>query len=140
MRTIKSCGVVVFRREPELSFLAMKLANRFDFPKGHIEPGETEIACALRELREETGIGRDQVRLVDGFRCTTRYLVRSRRHGGELLEKTVVYFLGWVVGEPTINPTEHDGYEWVPWPPGRSLGFKALDEVLAAVGQHLRIA
>jgi 8-oxo-dGTP pyrophosphatase MutT (NUDIX family) len=137
MRTVKSCGVVVFRREPELSFLTMKLANRFDFPKGHIEPGETEIECALRELWEETGIGHHQVLLVEGFRCATRYHVRARRHGGELIEKTVVYFLGWVVGDPAIRPTEHDGYEWIPWPPGRSLGFKALDEVLAAVGQHL---
>lgn len=28
----------------------------FDIPKGHIENGETPIQCAVRELKEETGI------------------------------------------------------------------------------------
>lgn len=137
MRTIKSCGVILFRREPRLAFLTMRQAHRVDFPKGHIEPGESELECALRELQEETGIGPEQVRLAEGFRCVIRYPVRSRRSAGRLYEKTVVYFLGWVQGEPAIRPTEHDSYEWVPWPPPQSLGFKALDEALAAVGQHL---
>ncbi len=139
MRTVKSCGVVVLRREPELALLLMRLSTRVDLPKGHIEPGETELQCALRELWEETGIAESQVRLVEGFRCATKYHVRAKRLGGELVEKTVVYFLGWVVGEPTITPTEHDGYEWMPWPPAKSLGFAALDEVMAAVRGHLEV-
>ncbi|MEX1364840.1 MAG: NUDIX hydrolase [Nannocystaceae bacterium] len=30
--------------------------GRWGFPGGHIEPGETAMAAALRELREETGV------------------------------------------------------------------------------------
>ena len=42
MHTITSCGIIVFRRQPELSFLLLKHHNRWDLPKGHVEPGESE--------------------------------------------------------------------------------------------------
>ena len=38
---------------------------------GHVEPNETEIETALRELEEETGIS--QVKLVDNFRYPIKY-------------------------------------------------------------------
>ena len=56
MQQLKSCGVLVFRDEPSLSFLLMEHTQRLDLPKGHVDPGESEIECALRELEEETGI------------------------------------------------------------------------------------
>ena len=33
-----------------------KKQGHWDFPKGHVEDGETELQTALRELAEETGI------------------------------------------------------------------------------------
>lgn len=33
-----------------------KLSEKWSFPKGHIEPNETSLQCALRELYEETGV------------------------------------------------------------------------------------
>ena len=68
MLQVKSCGVIVFRRTPELSFLLMKHSHRYDLPKGHTEEGETEIETALREMWEETGIPRDEVKLDPEFR------------------------------------------------------------------------
>jgi len=60
---VRSSGVIVFRKQPQLSFLLMKHANRWDLPKGHVDPGESDIECALRELDEETGIQRDDIKL-----------------------------------------------------------------------------
>jgi len=37
-------------------YLFIKRYGRWDLPKGHIEPGETPEACALREVTEECNI------------------------------------------------------------------------------------
>ncbi|CAF5149180.1 unnamed protein product, partial [Rotaria magnacalcarata] len=46
LRQVKSCGFFVMRSNQ--SFLLMKHKNRYDLPKGHMEPGETEQQTALR--------------------------------------------------------------------------------------------
>jgi ADP-ribose pyrophosphatase len=55
MRQVKSCGVLLFRRQPEMAFLLLRQHHRYDLPKGHQEKGESDLDCALRELEEETG-------------------------------------------------------------------------------------
>ena len=64
MRKLYSYGVLIVRGEPIDSFLLMRHATRWDLPKGHIDEGETEIQCALRELVEETGITADDICLL----------------------------------------------------------------------------
>jgi predicted NUDIX family NTP pyrophosphohydrolase len=63
---VLSAGVLVFRRRaggvevllvhPGGPFWKNKDAGAWTIPKGLIEPGEDPRACALRELREETGL------------------------------------------------------------------------------------
>ena len=57
-------------------------AGHWGFPKGKIEKGELPIACALRELYEETGIRYSDIRILPGAsteltdkgnNCTTYY-------------------------------------------------------------------
>ncbi len=50
-----SCGVVVVSViERKLRFLLLRAYRNWDFPKGLVEPGETGIEAAIREVREET--------------------------------------------------------------------------------------
>jgi bis(5'-nucleosidyl)-tetraphosphatase len=52
-----SAGVVVVRQERgEWRVLLLRAYNYWDCPKGLVEPGETPLATARREVREETGL------------------------------------------------------------------------------------
>lgn len=134
MHQIKSCGVLVFRREPELSFLLMKHPHRYDLPKGHVEGPESEIECALRELSEETGIPKELVRLEEGFRFVDKYYPKYRRFGNERVEKTLVIFLGWLLEPRPIIVSEHASHVWLPWSPPHNLQRETVDALLHEVG------
>jgi 8-oxo-dGTP pyrophosphatase MutT (NUDIX family) len=51
-----SCGVIVRRRVGELLLCHASGRGYWDLPKGVRDAGETPLAAALRELREETGL------------------------------------------------------------------------------------
>ncbi|MGN6187674.1 MAG: NUDIX domain-containing protein [Conexibacter sp.] len=61
----RSAGILLFRRtggelevllvHPGGPFWARRDAGAWSIPKGEVDPGEDERACALRELEEETG-------------------------------------------------------------------------------------
>lgn len=133
MEAIKSCGVLLFRSEPKRSFLLMRHVNRWDLPKGHVDPGETETQCALRELWEETGIGADAIRLDLTFRYTLDYQVPWRESGGQLRDKQLVVFLAELTKTVEIQLTEHLGYEWFDWNPPHRIQEQTIDGLLAAV-------
>ena len=136
MAEAKSCGVLVVRGDPIREFLLMRHADRWDLPKGHVDAGETEVQCALRELREETGIVAADIELVDGFRFTTQYPVRAKK-SGELYDKTLVVFLARLKRDVPIVVTEHLGYEWFPWNPPHRIQAWTIDPLLAELDQFL---
>ncbi len=52
-----SAGVVLVRRTPPgWRYLMLRAYRNWDFPKGLVEPGETPLAAARREVAEETAI------------------------------------------------------------------------------------
>lgn len=136
-RQVKSCGVVVFRRRPELSFLLMKHATRWDLPKGHVDPGETDLECALREVQEETGIAPDDLELDTNFRFESHYPVQCRRFPGEVADKTLLIYLGWLKQDVDIQLTEHIGFEWFAWAPPHRIQEQTIDPLLAEVAEYL---
>lgn len=138
MPEVRSCGVVVFRREP-LSFLLMRHPTRWDLPKGHVDPGETDVECALRELQEETGIVADDIELDSGFCFETHYSVQDRRFPRQTCDKTVLIYLGWLKRNVEITPTEHPGYEWFPWNPPHLIQQATIDPLLAEVAEYFRV-
>ena len=97
MQTEKSCGAVVFTRQNnEIRYVILRQTNGdYGFPKGHMEPGETERAAALREIREEVGIS---ARILEGFREEIRYPFPNRPD----VTKQVVYFLAEYAGQEIV--------------------------------------
>lgn len=117
-------------------FLLMRHSNRWDLPKGHCDGDESFRETALREMEEETGISPDQVILDPKFQFDLRYQVTYRRHGDQLFNKHVRYFLGKIPEQMDIKVTEHDSFEWLPWNPPHQIQTETIDPLLAAVTQH----
>jgi bis(5'-nucleosidyl)-tetraphosphatase len=139
MKQVKSCGFILFtgnRANSQKSFLLMKHADRYDLPKGHIEPGESDIECALREMNEETGISADAVRVEPGFEYRSIYHPQSARYDNQFIEKTLIIFLGWVDNPIVTTSTEHLGYEWIDWQPPHQIQTQTIDPLLAEVSAY----
>lgn len=102
----KSCGVIPYRvRQGKREYLVLMQTNgSWSFPKGHMEPGETEEETALRELREETGLTA-LVTLDTGVLLEYPLFPYGR--------KQVILFLCEVCGEVTPQETEIMDYRWV---------------------------
>lgn len=135
---LRACGVLLTRGTPVDSFLLMKHADRWDLPKGHVDPGETLVECALRELEEETGIPRQQVQLDSHFEFRQQYQVCYPRTGNRPLWKELVVFLGKLQGEVDIIPTEHLGFQWFDWQPPHQIQAQTIDPLLAELDRFLQ--
>lgn len=137
MLKVKSCGVLVMQDLPQTSFLLMVKPNRYDLPKGHLEPGEDELTCALRELYEETAIPAETIALDPTFRFHEVYQVKNyKRHGGQTVEKTLIIFLGWLQKTIQIKPCEHDDFIWMEWNPPHQIQSRTIDPLLKQVETH----
>ncbi len=82
-----SCGAVVFRKENDvIKYLLIrnKRSAHWGFPKGHIEPGETDEETAIREVLEETGL---RIEILPGFVRKSNYTIQGK------IEKSVSIFL-----------------------------------------------
>lgn len=78
--------------------------GHWSFPKGRMEPEETEGQTALREVREETGVS---VELLPGFRAETVSVKRS-------VGAKTVFFLGKSVsGREHVQKSELAAQKWV---------------------------
>lgn len=103
----KSCGVLPYRENEgrrEYLIVFEQFSQCWSLPKGHMEPGETEIQTALRELREETGL----TAIVQSDRSTSiEYPISPAG------KKQVVFFLGKVSGIPRPREGEIDSFRWV---------------------------
>src|SRR5579872_339760 len=87
-----SAGIVVFRRTPEgPKFLILYHGGTYwNFPKGHIEKEERDLAAALRETKEEAGLGSRDLRLIQNFKAYERF---TFRRNGQNIFKIVIFYL-----------------------------------------------
>lgn len=136
MLKVLSAGILLFRQQPEKSFLLLRSKTRWDVPKGHVEKGESETEAALRELREETGIPAEFVTLDPAYRFETNLKFKAAYMGGKFIDKDYHVYLGSIAEAVEIALTEHDAYHWFPWNPPHRIQKWLIDPLLEAVAQH----
>lgn len=121
---VLAAGVLLWRPAeraggPSAEFLLLRNARHgtWGFPKGHLEPGESLMDAALREVREETGMTVRQEGLAADFADTCIYQVPEKdRRPAEAAQgwKRVVHFLARAPedGREFHRSQEHDEAGW----------------------------
>ena len=95
-----SSGAVLYTEKEGVRYyvLIVEPNGSYGFPKGHIRHGESVKDCALREIKEETGI---DATLIPNFKRTIKYVVL-----GHSL-KQVTFFLGYFdENEQELSPID----------------------------------
>jgi 8-oxo-dGTP diphosphatase len=104
---IRAAGGIVCRQtrsgETEIAVIHRPAYDDWTLPKGKIEPDETAEACALREVREETGL---RCELVRPLGCTA-YVDRRGR------DKVACYWVMEVRGGKFRPGIEVDKMLWL---------------------------
>jgi 8-oxo-dGTP pyrophosphatase MutT (NUDIX family) len=114
-RLERSAGFVIYRTSPQgtAEYLLLDYGRHWDFPKGHLENDENDLAAARRELQEETGI--TDVQVAPDFHHEITYYFRDRKKG--LIRKTVAFFLGetHAKSDAIVLSHEHEAFVFLPF-------------------------
>jgi ADP-ribose pyrophosphatase YjhB (NUDIX family) len=109
------------------SLLLIYRRGVWDLPKGKQDPGEDVRACALREIREEAGLG--EVHALGALGPTVHGYRDDTDAGLRYAVKTTHWFL-METPEADLTPEWSEGIEeaaWVPWGEVRErLGYETL--------------
>jgi len=128
----KSAGAIVFRKEPfdtaqgkqyKIFYLLLHyFSGHWEFPKGHIEAGESEEETVAREVFEETGI--NDLKIIPGYKKYIKYFFRQYkdkvsekdRKAGKTpwIFKLVAFFVAETQIKEIKISSEHKGFVWLP--------------------------
>lgn len=125
-----SAGVIVRDDSgSEPVYLCVRAYSNWDFPKGHVEQGETLLQAAIRELWEETTLTSEDINILGAMAPPVLY-----KKG----KKTAHYFLAdrksdkepFLPINPDLGHPENDEYSWLTMREMRSIFPTRLSIVL----------
>src|SRR5919112_5459083 len=121
----------------EIKYLILNYSyGHWDFPKGNIESGETEIETIRREVMEETGI--NDIKLIDGFRQQIAYKYRKK---SKIVNKTVIYYLAETKSLKVVLSFEHVNFAWLNFSQAlEKLSFDNSKKVLRNANEFLNVS
>jgi bis(5'-nucleosidyl)-tetraphosphatase len=124
----RAAGVVVVRDTPDgMRVLLLRAYRNWDLPKGRLEGEETPLEAAVREVREETGLGRLEFSWGEESIDTEPYA------GGKVV-RFYVARTGEAQVELPVNPdlgrAEHHEFRWVPFEAALKMTVPRLQRVL----------
>lgn len=125
-----SAGIIVFRRTEEgIKFLVLYHGGDYwNFPKGKLEAAERSWQAAFREVREETGLKQNELKLIGDFKEFEKFYFKR---GNEKIFKVVILYLAETKRSQITLSDEHEGYGW--------FTFAQAKKMLARHKDNLRI-
>ena len=94
MSEFRAAGFIVYRRrESGIQYLTLRATKHGEWgpPKGHADPGESDLEAAWRETEEESNLGADDLERNPWFEERIDYRVKKG-------DKTVVFYLAQRTG------------------------------------------
>ncbi|MBU0707206.1 NUDIX domain-containing protein [Patescibacteria group bacterium] len=124
--------IVVNSKNGKVLLLYKKRFGHWEYSKGGIEKGESEVTTARRELKEE--IGTKNIKIDRTFKEIINYSFRAE---GINIKRTVTFFLGFTQDKIKLSG-EHTKYKWCSFNEANKIfnhhNYKML---LKKVEQHL---
>ena len=129
-RIVEGAGGVVLNDEGKVLLIRHRNGT-WVFPKGHVEPGESKVDTAVREVEEEAGV---QAVAIDPRQTWQTEYVNPRREG----RRITWYLLRTNAREAILREAifPHGGF----YPPEEALTMLAFDEDRGTLKQVLRAA
>ena len=116
-KTIVAAGGLVSNNNGEILFIYRR--GFWDLPKGKLDEGETIEACAIREVKEETGITNIQLGKLVG---TTYHEYFDEWKQCEVIKETH-WFAMHVTGIQTFVPQQEEDIEDIRWVAPKDMGI-----------------
>lgn len=135
----RAAGLVIFRclRDCRTKFEYLLLQTSYGKhhwtpPKGHVDPGESDLQTALRETEEESGLGADSLELMTDIKKEIIYPVKGK-------PKTVIYWPAKLKESniEVVLSEEHQKFEWLDLKDACRLLHDSTAEMLREVDKEL---
>ncbi len=136
MKKVLAAGGIVVNEKKEL--LLIFRYSKWDLPKGHVEEGESFEHCAIREVREETGLSNIE---IAGFIGTTQHEYFDKHLHEDVLKETHWFAMKADKDEPLVAQAEED-IELIKWVTTKELpsflnnSYKNISEILEKGGLY----
>jgi 8-oxo-dGTP pyrophosphatase MutT (NUDIX family) len=109
----KKCGIILFDEKKQSYLLVFgKKSQKWGFPKGHMEVGETTRETAIREFYEETGFTLNNVTFDNTFiiKNNTYFVININDEKRHLIQKAnyipdtkEIQFFEWIPKQNMLN-------------------------------------
>lgn len=128
---IQAAGGLVLN--PSRAMLFIFRRGKWDLPKGKLDPGESLDHCALREVKEETGL--QHVRLIEPLLVTHHTYDENGKH----FLKETHWYLMHAAADQQLTPEQSEDIMEIKWVTKKELG-KYLDNsfplIMDVVKEH----